>query len=158
MLTVVYCITGYKLDFYTKTKTQGKKKPNQYEEEYLDDFAIIEQIIEATGNPDETFEAGGLFWNIISYLETMFKTENGIQDAFPVHSKDPKDGLRLILFLMLQVCIVSNGAEDDLEEDLDHLWKTFNKLMKDKKENVYHALAHHVVNVTVAFQKEPVSL
>jgi hypothetical protein len=124
---------------------------------YLNDFAVIEEIIRQTGEEGETFYFEAMHQEITGSLEQVFvTTEDAPKKTL---EKDPKDGLRAILFLMLQVCIVSKGG--NLEEDFGALWKTYHKIMKDQKStgtSTYCSMVRNLLNLTVGFQNEQVSL
>ena len=145
------------MDFYKDEGTNGKKSPKEYEAEYQDDFAIINIIVEKTGYPGEEFYFGYMHkdklrsfddWHVGTTKET----------AFP--QTDEKEGLRVLLFLMLQVCIVSGGG--DIKEHLGALWRVYNSYLNLQEQilqgNKYWPLIHHMFNLTVAYQEEEVSL
>ena len=147
-------ITGYKLDFYKTDKTQTKST-DAYEEEVLDDLAIIEVIIQRTMECGGPFYFGRMCRPILVYLETRFKKEGKTMiDGFP--PQDAKEGLRALLFLMLQVCIAYKGVS--FQDDFGALWTTYAKLLHNMQHsNFYHDLVHNVFYLSVAFQRDCVS-
>lgn len=146
------------MDFYDTQTRKGEKTQRQYEEEWCDDFAIIEIIIMSTGREGETFHFDRMHRGMVQSLQDMFPM---IDDDIVIFSDDdPKDGLRAMLFLMLQVCIVLKGSS--LKEDFGSFWKTYQKMLKDKKrrkemKNVYCPMVKHLFSLTMAFHDELVS-
>lgn len=165
-LTVIYffCISEYKTKFYnnlTEVEKKNDRTISQYTSDYSDDFAIISDLIEKIAENGEQFDAKPLFPVIVSNLEEIFKSP-GNPPAFPNGSHD---GLRVIFFLVLQLVII--WKSEDFEKDLSGLWRVYTKFLKNEKQepdNVpyegkqYCHLAHHVLNLAVGFQNDPVSI
>jgi hypothetical protein len=141
------------MEFYREEGTKGNKSQKQYEEEYQDDFAIIEYIVEKSGKEGEEFCFGYMQKDWLKSFDDWHDVITK-EEAFPV--TDKKEGLRVLLFLMLQVCIVSGGG--DLKEDLGALWQVYKSFLKEPKQNnKYWPLFYEMFNLTVAFQQEEVS-
>jgi hypothetical protein len=140
---------------------EDKRTNTQYGEEYSDDFAIISELIDKTVKNGDQMDAKPLFKDIVSDLESLF-TIQGNPPPFP---DGGHDGLRVLLFLVLQLVIVWKSS--DLEKDLSALWRVYVKFLKNEKQEmkivpyegpIFCHLAHHVLNLTVGFQNEEVSI
>jgi hypothetical protein len=143
--------------FYSsEEQTNVNKTASEYNEEYQDDFAIIEKIVGWVGHNGETFHFSRMFKDILAPLEEMFWDES-VKEVLP--NDDDKDGVRGILFLMLQVCILSGGRNP--RQDLTALWRTYKLFLEEKmlkpSENVYYSLGHHLLLLTVGFTHHEVS-
>jgi hypothetical protein len=146
------------MDFYfSEERTSGNKTASQYNEEYQDDFAVIEKICKVVGHQGETFYFLRMFKKKLAPLGNILFDKTLIE-VFP--SVEDKDGVRVILFLMLQVCILCGGGNP--REDFTALWRSYKSFLENKllkpDENVYIPLVHHLFMLTVAFQGNEVSM
>jgi hypothetical protein len=171
-------ITGYKWRHYKKEREEAevqkagkapkktktaKEKEHDYEREYKDDCAVIEHLCATGLKEGEVIYARDMYPEAAARVARTMKC--AVNDVFPIEKVDQREGLRTLLFLLLQVCIIVNEGEalDSLEGGLHHLWKTFHKIVKDEKDaknrnkEVYWSLAHHMFNLTVGFQNTDVS-
>ena len=144
------------MKFYQDQPPEKTKSKKAYDEEYQDDLAVIEIITGQVCNTEvENFYFRFMHNDILEL--TLLETDDHLEDVFP--DDDRKDGVRSILFLMLQVCIASQGG--NLKEDLNALWKVYSRMLAAEKplgEDKYCSLVHHVFNLALIFQEHPVSV
>lgn len=150
-------VTGYKKSWYDE---HGKDLKMNVEE-FKDDFAIIEQIIESTGvDKQEGYSFASLFGDIIEKVQDQYFNNETVKDQYAGNQDDKRDGLRTILFIVLQMCIMAYS--ENVETDLTEFWKTMNFYVKKESGKVwplcvYAALFRHMMTLTIGFQNEPVS-
>lgn len=146
------------MDYYINRYDSSATTPKQEcEAEYQDDFAIIEQIVLKSVRLDpKPYEFQNMYGDILPILHTMFPSKDGLDGAFPP-SEYYGGGLRSLLFLMLQVVIVSQSVNPI--DDLNMLWKVYGKFMENdkkhlprKKSGLYNQNFHDMFNLIVAFQ------
>ena len=95
------------MKFYQDQPPEKTKSKKAYDEEYQDDLAVIEIITGEVCNEEvEKFYFRFMHNDILEL--TLLETDDHLEDVFP--DDDRKDGVRSILFLMLQVCIASQGG------------------------------------------------
>ena len=127
-------------------------------EGFHEDLRLIEYIIEHTGNENETFRLSDMFPACIERLNNMFPPTNEQRN---VTNEDTKHGLRIIMFLVLQLCITSQS--DNIVGALSALWTAYELLLQPGHlciagRATYVALIHHMLSLVIAFEDEPVRM
>ena len=143
------------MEAFKEQETQTNQNNNE------DDFCIIESIIESTGSPEENFSFDSMYMEYVQQLQQIFPAK-GTMEMQPSHEGgDHKDGLHTVLFLMLQVVVMSKKNECDVE--LKKLWSTFANYSQTESgilqdNHIYRNLFYNVIRLATAFQNLPVSL
>ena len=153
---MLYCCSGYKKEWF---KERQGKTIEKYD--YMNDLCIIEEICKTTGDPTEIFPFYPMFKEYLDQLERFFPDKGAIKALFHQKGKNDKEGLRAILFLMLQVVICSHLEKWD--DALNQLWATLAKCLTDEPgkmgdNHIYHHLFHNLINLTVGFSDCEVSV
>jgi hypothetical protein len=149
--------TGYKKSWYNENGESSLMTI----EDFKDDFAIIEKIIETTGSDkNEGFTCASMFPNIIEKVQQQFVVDHTLEDCYPSNN-EKRDGLRTLLFMVCQMCTIAYSSRTEL--DLKVFWKTMNfYVQKERRQNwqlcVYGQVFHQMMTLTVGFLNEPVSI
>lgn len=158
LLCLFSCI-GYKKSWYDKFGKTTKMRS----ELFHDDFAIIENIIESTGEDEnEQYSFASMFTSSILKVQQQYFPTESLEDYPANNSKDVRNGLRTILFIILQMCTIAYSCNS--EHDLKEFWKAMsdhyvnNDCGKDWPLCIYGQVFHNIMTLTVGFQNEPVSI
>lgn len=153
--------TGYKKCWYNEYGETTKMTQAFFN----DDFAIIENIIESTGvDKNEQYTFASMFTNLIEKVKEQYFPNESLADLYPNNDNDLRDGLRLILFMVLQLCIIAYSSHPEYE--LKEFWKAMAYNIQPEKQPrggiklplcVYGQVFRHMMTLTVGFQDEPVS-
>jgi hypothetical protein len=162
-LTVLclYC-TGYKKCWYNEYGKTTKMTLDYFK----DDFAIIENIIESTGvDKNEQYTFASMFTNLIEKVKDQYFPNESLADLYPNNDNDVRDGLRVILYMVLQLCIIAYSTHPEYE--LKEFWKAMTFHIQVEKQPrggtkslplcVYGQVFRHMMTLIVGFQDEPVS-
>lgn len=130
-------------------------------DDFKQDFTVIEEIVQNTGTPCETFYFGDMFPSIMTNLHNVFYADLVTKDDVDTTSVlSWKDGFHTILFLILQLCIISHSSH--VVDDLNTFWKAFDEFVLKERhlpDHLHHYgnLFHCLNCVSVGFQNVQVS-